>query len=99
MERKAMIINGQSLKQLNEMLSEGWEVEHISAFAQGMTTGRDGQSYGVITGPYGAYVILKRKKQKLTENEMLPTKGIMEWNRNYISNKRNNEIMEDNIWE
>lgn len=80
MERKAIIIENKDLKQLNKMLSEGWEVEHISAFAQGVTTG---QSYGVITGPYGAYVILKRK---LTESEIkakLAAKG----------------IMEDNIWE
>ena len=86
MERKAIIIENKDLKQLNTMLSEGWEVEHISAFAQGMTTGQNGPSYGVITGPYGAYVILKRKKQELTENEIkaiLVTKG----------------IMEDNIWE
>lgn len=70
MERKAIIIENKDLKQLNTMLSEGWEVEHISAFAQGMATGQNGQSYGVITGPYGAYVILKRKKQELTENEI-----------------------------
>lgn len=77
MERKAIIIENKDLTQLNKMLSEGWEVEHISAFAQGMTTGYN----GVITGPYGAYIILKRRKQKLTEDEIktiLATKGIME---------------------
>ena len=81
MERKAIIIQNKDLKELNTMLSEGWEVEHISAFAQGFTIGRDVQNYGIITGPYGAYVILKRKKQKLTEDEVkaiLATKGIME---------------------
>ena len=81
MERKAIIIENKSLKQLNTMLSEGWEVEYISAFAQGFTIGRDVQNYGIITGPYGAYVILKRKKQELTKIEiktMLAAKGIME---------------------
>lgn len=84
MERKAIIIENKDLKQLNTMLSEGWKVEHISAFTQGVS---NGQGYGVVTGPYGAYVILKRKKQKLTKDEIkniLATKGI---------------IMEDNIWE
>ena len=69
MERKAIIIENENLKQLNTMLSEGWEVEHISAFAQGMTTGQNGPNYGVIAGPYGAYVILKRKKEKLQITE------------------------------
>ena len=78
MERKAIIITEKDLTTLNKMLAEGWEVEHISAFAQGVTTG---QSYGVITGPYGAYVILKQKKKELTEDEIkaiLAAKGIME---------------------
>ena len=78
MERKVIIIENKNLNKLNTMLAEGWEVEHISAFGQGIG---NGQSYGIVTGPYGAYVILKRKKQELTEDEVkaiLATKGIME---------------------
>lgn len=89
MERKAIIIKGEELKTLNAMLSEGWEVEHISAFAQGMTTGYN----GVITGPYGAYVILKRRKQKqeLTEDEI---KAILAT----LATEKV-KIIENNIWE
>ena len=78
MERKAIIIENKDLKQLNMMLSEGWEIEYISTFAQEIS---NGQGYGIVTGLYGAYVILKRKKQELTEDEIktiLATKGIME---------------------
>ena len=78
MERKAIIIKGEGLKTLNAMLSEGWEVEHISTFTQEIS---NGQGYGIATDLYGAYVILKRKKQELTEDEVkaiLATKGIME---------------------
>lgn len=83
MKRKAIIVKEQNLTTLNKMLAEGWEVEHISSFSQNVS---NGQGYGIITGNYGAYVILKQKKEELTENKIrsiLAAKG----------------IMEDNIWE
>lgn len=64
------------------MLAEGWEVEHISSFSQNVS---NGQGYGIATGIYGAYIILKQKKKELTEDEIedeiraiLAAEGIME---------------------
>ena len=83
MKRKVIIIKGNSISELENLLNQGWEVEHIASFSQNVS---NGQGYGIATGIYGAYVILKRKEEVLIENEVraiLAAKG----------------IMEDNIWE
>ena len=79
MERKVLIVKGDNISELEKLLNQNWEIEYISSFNQNVS---NGQGYGIITGDYGAYVILKRKKkEELTENEIraiLAAKGIME---------------------
>lgn len=78
MKRKVIIIKGNDINELEKLLNQDWEVEHISAFSQDIS---NGQGYGIINGKYGAYVILKQKKKELTENEVkaiLAAKRIME---------------------
>ena len=65
MERKVIIVKGNDIRELEKLLNQDWEVEHISAFSQDVS---NGQGYGVINGKYGAYVILKQKEKELTEN-------------------------------
>lgn len=83
MKRKVIIVKGNGISELENLLNQGWEVEHIASFSQSVS---NGQGYGISTGIYGAYVILKYKEKVLVENEVkaiLAAKG----------------IMEDNIWE
>lgn len=80
MKRKVIIVKGNDIFELEKLLNQNWEVEHISSFSQSVS---NGQGYGISTGKYGAYVILKQKKEELTENEVraiLAAKGIMEDN-------------------
>lgn len=76
MKRKVIIVKGNSISELENLLNQGWEVEHIASFSQNVS---NGQGYGIATGIYGAYVILKHKKEELTEDEVkaiLAAKGI-----------------------
>ena len=67
MKRKVLIVKGNNISELENLLNKNWEVEHISSFSQNVS---NGQGYGITTGNYGAYVILKQKKQELTEDEV-----------------------------
>lgn len=82
MEQKVIIIEGQFLGDLNKHLEKRWEVEHIAPFTQSVSkAGTMGIAYGNY-GAYGAYVVLKRKRKELTEEEVeaiLAAKGIEPW--------------------
>ena len=76
MEQKVIIIEQQYLGNLNKHLEEGWEIEHIAPFTQSISKA---ETMGTAYGDYGAYVVLKRKRKELTEEEVeaiLAAKGI-----------------------
>ena len=77
---KVLMVYNHYTDKLETLLKEGWEIQHITAFAQPISMSSN--SYGRIRGDYGAYVILRKEKKELTEEEVkakLIEKGLKLW--------------------
>ena len=75
---KVLIVYGEYTKELEKLLNDGWEVQHMTAYSENVS---NGQGYGISRGLWGMYVILTKEEKELTENEIkaiLAAKGIME---------------------
>ena len=76
---KVLIIHGEYTKELEELLNDGWEVQHMTAYSENVSTASD---YGITRGLWGMYVILTKEEKELTEEEVkakLMEKGLKLW--------------------
>ena len=76
---KVLVVHGEYTKELEELLNEGWEVQHMTAYSENVSTA---SSYGIIRGLWGMYVILTKEEKELTEEEVkakLMKKGLKVW--------------------
>lgn len=74
---KVLVVHGEYTKELEKLLNDGWEVQHMTAFSENIS---NGQGYGISRGLWGMYVILTKKE--LTEEEVkakLMEKGLELW--------------------
>ena len=74
---KILVVHGEHTRELEELLNDGWEVQHMTAYSENVS---NGQGYGITRGLWGMYVILTKKE--LTEEEVkakLMEKGLELW--------------------
>ena len=75
MRRKVLMVHGNNTLELEEMLNQGWIIEHMAPYIQSISKAG---TMGVVYGNYGMYVILKKQKKKEVE-AILAMKGIEPW--------------------
>ena len=77
---KVLIVHGEYTRELEELLNDGWEVQHMTTYSEHVS---NGQGYGITRGLWGMYVILTKEEEKeLTEEEVkakLMEKGLEIW--------------------
>ena len=56
---KVLMVYENYTGELETLLKEGWEIQHITAFAQPVSI--SGNGYESMRGDYGAYVILRKE--------------------------------------
>lgn len=74
---KVLIVHGEYTKELEELLNDGWVVQHMIAYSENVSKGN---GYEIAHGLWGMYVILT--KEELTEEEVkakLMEKGLELW--------------------
>ena len=79
---KVLVVHGEYTKELEELLNDGWEVQHMTAYSENVSIA---SGYGITRGLWGMYVLLTKEeeeKKELTEEEvkvMLMKKGLQLW--------------------
>ena len=76
---KVLVVHGEYIKELEELLNNGWEVQHMTAYSENVS---NASGYGITRGLWGMYVVLTKEEKELTEEEVkakLMEKGLKLW--------------------
>lgn len=66
-QSKVLIVHGEYTKELEELLNDGWVVQHMTAYSENVSKGN---GYEIAHGLWGMYVILTKEEKELTEEEV-----------------------------
>ena len=54
---KVLVVHGEYTKELEELLNDGWEVQHMTAYSENVSIA---SGYGITRGLWGMYVLLTK---------------------------------------